>query len=123
MSDAKSHWSEIRIGDILKFIEEPIGLDDSKEYVTITVRRRHGGLETRERLLGYQIKTKKQLRPIPGAFIISRIQCWHQAYAIIPEEVPENMIVSTNYDQFLISPNIDAQFFCGFPIPRSSRKR
>src|ERR1700722_18383830 len=72
--------------------------------------RRHGGLEAREKLLGGQIATKQQFRLIRGAFIISRVQCWHQAYAIVGD-VPPNTIASTNYDQFLISPEIDPRFF------------
>jgi hypothetical protein len=64
----------------------------------------------REKLFGHQIKTQKQFRLIPGAFIISRIQCWHQAYAIVGE-FPENAIASSNYDQFAISSEVDTRFF------------
>jgi len=85
-------------------------LDDDKEYLTITVRRRHGGLEIREKLFGHQIATKKQFKLVPGAFIISRIQCWHQAYAIVGD-FPTNEIASSNYDQFAISPDVDPRFF------------
>jgi len=85
-------------------------MDDDKEYLSITVKRRHGGLEIRERLFGHQIATKKQFRLVPGAFIISRIQCWHQAYAIVGD-VPSNTIASMNYDQFAISPDVDSRFF------------
>ena len=60
--------------------------------------------------MGYEIATKKQFRPIPGAFIISRVQCWHQAYAIVGK-VPANTIASINYDQFEISPEVDPRFF------------
>jgi len=107
-------WPEVRIGEILSYTEELIKLDDLREYITITVKRRHGGLEPRERLFGHQIRTKKQYRLIPGAFLISRIQCWHQAYAIVPEDIPKNMIASTNYDQFIISPKVDHRFFWWF---------
>src|SRR6266566_2613965 len=104
-------WSEVRIGDVLTYLDERVDFDDAAEYVTITVKRRHGGLEERDRLLGHQIQTKKQFRLIPGAFIISRVQCWHQAYAIVPDNIPPNMIASINYDQFAISPKVDRHFF------------
>jgi type I restriction enzyme S subunit len=104
-------WPDVRIGDVLTYLDERVGLDDSAEYLTITVKRRHGGLEGRERLLGHQIQTKKQFRLIPGAFIISRVQCWHQAYAIVPDDIPPNMIASINYDQFAVSPKVDRRFF------------
>jgi len=104
-------WREVPLGEILSYLDERVQLDDSAEYVTITVKRRHGGLVERERLFGHQIKTKKQFRLVPGAFIISRVQCWHQAYAMVPEEIPENMIASTNYDQYAISPKVDRRFF------------
>lgn len=104
-------WPMVLLSDVLTHCDEKVELDDSTEYVTITVKRRYGGLQERERLQGHQIKTKKQFRLIPGAFIISRIQCWHQAFAIVPDNVPKNMIASTNYDQFCISPHVDRQFF------------
>jgi restriction endonuclease S subunit len=93
------------------YLDERVALDDAAEYITITVKRRHGGLEERERLLGHQIQTKKQFRLVPGAFIISRVQCWHQAYAIVPDDIPPNMIASVNYDQFAVSPKVDRRFF------------
>ena len=114
MNATNASWPEVRIGQILSYTEELIKLDDLQEYITITVKRRHGGLEPREKLFGHQIKTKKQYRLIPGAFLISRIQCWHQAYAIVPEDIPANMIASTNYDQFIISPEVDPRYLWWF---------
>src|SRR5260370_37889855 len=104
-------WQVTRLGDILTYCDERVVLDDLTQYITITVKRRHGGLEERERLFGHQISTKKQFRLVPGAFIISRVQCWHQAYAIVPDDIPPNMIASINYDQFAISPDVDKRFF------------
>jgi type I restriction enzyme S subunit len=110
MTGKKTNWREFRLGRILRYLDERVLLKDEEEYLTITVKRRHGGLEMRERLLGRQIATKKQFKLAPGAFIISRIQCWHQAYAIVGD-VPPNAIASSNYDQFAISPEVDARFF------------
>lgn len=103
-------WKEVTLGSILRYLDERVTLDADKEYLTITVKRRHGGLEIREKLSGHQIATKKQFRLVPGAFIISRVQCWHQAYALVGD-VPPNAIASTNYDQFRISPEVDPRFF------------
>jgi type I restriction enzyme, S subunit len=110
----KVPWQEVSLGDLLTYTDERVHLDDAAEYLTITVKRRHGGLEERERILGHQIKTKKQFRLIPGAFIISRVQCWHQAYAIVPDDIPPNMIASVNYDQFTVSSKVDRRFFWWF---------
>jgi type I restriction enzyme S subunit len=107
---SESDWEEVRLGSILHYLDERVVLDDETGYLTITVKRRHGGLEIREKLSGQQIATKKQFRLIPGAFIISRIQCWHQAYAIVGD-VPPNAVASTNYDQFAISPKVAPRFF------------
>jgi type I restriction enzyme S subunit len=108
MDNAK--WKETKLGSILRYIDDPTVMHDDKEYLTITVRRRHGGLEIREKLFGHQIATKKQFPLVSGAFIISRIQCWHQAYAMVGD-VPPNAIASTNYDQFEIDPQVSARFF------------
>lgn len=105
-----AEWKEVKLGDILCLLDERITMDDQKEYLTITVKRRHGGLEIREKLFGHQIATKKQFGLVPSAFIISRVQCWHQAYAIVGD-VPPNTIASQNYDQFAISPEVDSRFF------------
>jgi type I restriction enzyme S subunit len=105
-----SEWREIPLRSILAHLQQPITLQDDQEYLTITVKRRHGGLEIREKVFGHQVKTKRQHRLVPGAFIISRVQCWHQAYAIVGD-VPENAIASGNYDQFTISPEVDPRFF------------
>jgi type I restriction enzyme, S subunit len=107
----ESHWTDIPIGEILTYLEDQVAFDDMAEYITITVKRRHGGLEGRETLFGHEIKTKKQYRLHRGAFIISRVQCWHAAFAIVPDDIPENMIASQNYDQFEISPKVDKRFF------------
>src|SRR5262245_58326698 len=104
-------WEEVPLKRVLTYLDDRVELDDAKEYATITVKRRHGGLEEREKLFGHQIKTKKQFRLVPGAFIISRVQCWHQAYDLVPDSVPPNMIASTNYDQFSVSPDVDRRFF------------
>ena len=110
MKSTKTDWKEVRLGDILRYLDERETLEDEKEYLTITVKRRQGGLEMREKLFGHQIATKKQFKLVPGAFIISRIQCWHQAYAIVGD-VPPNAIASSNYDQFAISAEVDERFF------------
>ena len=114
MTKKINNWSSVRLGDILTYVDQRVELEDLTEYITITVKRRHGGLVERERLTGHQIKTKKQFRLVPGSFIISRIQCWHQAYAIVPNDVPKNMIASINYDQFTISSSVDPRFFWWF---------
>ena len=106
-----TEWKTVPIGDLLEYLDERVELFDQEEYITITVKRRHGGLIKREILLGSQIKTKKQYKLCPGAFIISRVQCWHQAFAIVPHDIPDNMIASTNYDQFAIRPSVDPAFF------------
>jgi len=104
-------WRPTPLSSILRYVEKPIVMDDMTEYVTITVKRNNGGLEEREKLFGHQIKTKKQFQLIPGAFVISRVQCWFNAWAIVPKNIPKNMIASVNYDQFIISPEIDQKFF------------
>jgi type I restriction enzyme, S subunit len=111
MNSTPTHWEEVPLKRVLTYLDDRVELDDAEEYTTITIKRRHGGLEEREKLLGHQIKTKKQFRLVPGAFIISRVQCWHQAYAVVPDSVPPNMIASTNYDQFSVSLDVDRRFF------------
>jgi type I restriction enzyme, S subunit len=109
-----TNWTEVPIGEILRYLDDKVVFDDMAEYITITVKRRHGGLEAREKLFGHEIRTKKQYRLHPGAFIISRVQCWHAAFALVPYDIPSNMIASQNYDQFEISPKVNPRFFWWF---------
>ena len=106
-----SETSRVLLRDILIPIKQPIEMNDDKEYVTITIKRNYGGIEEREKLKGHKIKTKKQFKLVPGSFIISRVQCWHKPFAIIPENFPKNSIASVNYDQFEFSQLIDKKYF------------
>ena len=106
----KFDWKETRIDSILQYIEPRIEINDKTLYSLIKVKRNHGGLEVREKLFGNQFKTKKQYRVILNSFIISRVQCWHKAFAFV-NETSENMIASTNYDQFKITSKTDKKFF------------
>lgn len=101
----------VKIGDLLSLIRNPVTLEDDVQYTTITVKRRHGGLEPRDVKLGSEIQTKKQYALVPGAFIISRVQCWHSAFAVVPTSSPGNMIASQNYDQFVISERVHPRYF------------
>lgn len=58
LTNKNSHWEETPISEILTYHDDQIEFDDMTEYITITVKRRHGGLEEREKLFGHQIKTK-----------------------------------------------------------------
>lgn len=101
----------VKLREILEYLDEKVLLQEHQEYITIKVKRRFGGLEKRETLLGKEIKTKNQFKLHSNCFIISRVQCWHQAYAITPKDLPNNMIASQNYDQFRIGEVADERYF------------
>jgi hypothetical protein len=107
----ESEWREVRISDLLEPVSDPIDLLPDEEYSLPTVKRRCGGIDLRETRLGYEIQSKGQSRLVPGAFVISRVQCWHQAFAIAPIDLGPNWIVSSNYDQFVFKNSVDPTFF------------
>ena len=37
-------WKEVKLGSILRYLDDRVEMDDEKEYLTITIKRRHGGL-------------------------------------------------------------------------------
>jgi hypothetical protein len=44
MSILPAGWKDVHLGSILTYLDERIRLEDDKEYLTITIKRRHGGL-------------------------------------------------------------------------------
>ena len=55
----KTAWVKRMIGDVLHEASRPIEMDDDTEYYLVTVKRRYGGVVSREVLKGAQSRSSR----------------------------------------------------------------
>jgi type I restriction enzyme, S subunit len=103
-------WTLRKIGDVLEEIAQPLEMDDDEDYSLVTVKRRYGGVVSRERLKGHEIKVKSQFIVRAGDFLISKRQIVHNACGIVPPEL-DGSIVSNEYCVLGPKNGDDIEFF------------
>jgi type I restriction enzyme S subunit len=106
-------WVSRKIGDMLEETARPIEMDDDEEYSLVTVRRRYGGVVSRERLKGRAIKVKSQFIVRTNDFLISKRQIVHDACGLVPPQL-DGSIVSNEYSVLGPRPGCDIEFFSYF---------
>lgn len=92
----RSEWTSRRIGELLREVPRSIEMGDEVEYALVTVKRRYGGVVSRERLKGRAIKVKSQFVVRASDFLISKRQIVHNACGIVPPDL-DGSIVSNEY--------------------------
>jgi type I restriction enzyme, S subunit len=115
-------WFQKPIGEMVHDRSRPIEMDDNQQYSLITVKRRYGGVVSRERLKGRAIKVKSQFIVKRGDFLISKRQIVHDAFGIVPHEL-DGSIVSNEYTVLGPNAGCDMEFFnyfCQQPAVSSS---
>src|SRR5204862_155628 len=80
-------WELKKLGALLQETSRPIELDDEKEYSLVTVKRRYGGVVSREVLRGKSIKVKSQFVVKAKDFLISKRQIVHDACGLVAREL------------------------------------
>jgi type I restriction enzyme, S subunit len=98
-------WKRVRFRDVLDVVERPVSLEPEKEYQLVTAKRSRGGIESRSKLKGSQIKVKTQFLIEEGDFLISRRQIVHGACGIVSRNLAGS-IVSNEYDVLRAKPNL-----------------
>lgn len=88
-----------KIGDFLIRSKDTTTLEDNQYYQRVTVRLNHKGVVQRDRVLGSEIKTKRQFLVKSGQFIMSRIDARNGAFGIIPDEL-DGAIVTNDFLAF-----------------------
>lgn len=100
-----THWSSIRIGDILVKSDSWVLISPDEEYKEITVRLWGQGVFLRGKKFGSEISSQKRLRVVPGQFIVSRIDARHGAFGVIPEDL-NGAVVTNDFPVFTPNPNL-----------------
>ena len=103
-------WEVRKIGQLTTPIYPAIHMESKQLYRPVIIRRRHRGVECPAAKLGDSIKVKNQFRATPGMFTISKRQIVHGACGLVPDDFPENAIVSKEYLQLRSLPALDSRF-------------
>jgi type I restriction enzyme S subunit len=79
-------WSESTYDKLLTQVKRPVEWNESALFRLISVRRRSGGVFSREALYGHQIKVKDLRTTHKGDFLFSKMQIVHGASALVTDE-------------------------------------
>lgn len=96
-------WRVCRIKDVLVRSNNGFIVDDTTDYIQVTVRVRHRGISARGRRLGNKIKTKNQNRLSANQFLISKIDARNGACGIVPADL-DGAITTHDFLAFDIRP-------------------
>ncbi len=100
----------VRLGELLSHCREIITIVDDKLYKRIKVKSQSEGVELRDEVYGYEIRTKAQQKARGGQVVVSAIGAKDGAYGVIPAEL-DGAIVSTNYHLYeIVSRNVLAEY-------------
>ncbi|MFK4317512.1 type I restriction enzyme S subunit [Bacillus sp. RC145] len=100
-----------KIGDFLIRSKDITIINDNEYYQRVTVRMKHNGVIQRDKVLGSEIKTKRQYVVKSGQFIMSRIDARHGAFGIIPDEL-DGAIITGDFLAFDIDTNkVNLEYF------------
>ena len=106
----EGEWEEKRLKKVLELKPRPFKMGDDEEYSLVTVKRRFGGVVSRGKYFGRDIKVKSQFTLKSNDFLISKRQISHKAFGIVPQEL-DGSIVSNEYSVFIPQDNLDIYYF------------
>lgn len=109
LGELPAGWSRLRMKDMLDVIERPVKLVDSQTYQLVTAKRSRGGIVSRGKLRGDEIKVKQQFEVRSGDFILSNRQIAHGGCGIVPPEL-DGAVVSGEYTVLHPKPMLDLRF-------------
>ncbi|NLJ37477.1 MAG: hypothetical protein GX432_01795 [Candidatus Atribacteria bacterium] len=91
-----SKYPVVKMERFLQNRKEFFTINDNIEYKLVTVQLHARGIHERSRLLGSEIKTKKQQRIKAGDLLVAEIDAKVGGYGIVPPEL-DGAIVSGHY--------------------------
>ena len=115
-----SRYPLVKMGQFLRLRKKFITIDDAREYQLLTVQLHARGIRERSRLLGSEIKIKKQQYVMAGDLLVAEIDAKVGGFGIVPTEL-NSAIVSGHYflyeiDQSQILPDILGYYLkTGYP--------
>lgn len=98
-------WRRVRLGEFVKERNGFVTIDDSKTYRRITVRLHNKGIEPRDEVPGFKVKTKKQKVVKAGDLVVAEIDAKVGGFGIAAPET-EGAIVSSHYFLFTVDQSV-----------------
>lgn len=108
-----SHYPLVKMEQFLRLRKEFFTINDAEEYQLVTVQLHARGIRERSRLIGSEIKTKKQQRVKFGDLLVAEIDAKVGGYGIVPNEL-DGSIVSGHYFLYEIDQNQIMPDYLGF---------
>lgn len=116
-------WPSVELGQVVKHRKEFIEIDDLTTYVRPRVRLHAQGVVQRDRVLGAEIKTKKQQVCRAGEFLVAEIDAKVGGFGIVPQEL-DGALVSSHYFLFQVdSAKLDGRFLDFYARTRAFREQ
>ncbi|MBW3087240.1 restriction endonuclease subunit S [Bifidobacterium sp. 82T24] len=91
-------------------VARPVVLDDDKTYQLVTVKRRNGGVVSRDFLSGKDILVKNYYEIHAGDYLISKRQVVHGANGYVPEDL-DGAVVSNEYMVLVSNDDISTEYW------------
>lgn len=110
LGEIPTNWRVLSIAEVLEVMERPVVMAADGLYRRVTVKRRHGGVELRDKLAGAKVKVKSQFALEAGDFLISERQIVHGACGIVPESLA-GALVSNEYLVLKAREGFDTEYF------------
>jgi type I restriction enzyme S subunit len=110
-----SHWPLVPLGEVLTHRKEFVEINDFETYKRCRVQLHAQGIVLRDRVLGAEIKTKKQQVCRAGEFLVAEIDAKLGGYGIVPKDL-EGAIVSSHYFLFGVNEDKLDRSFLGYFI-------
>ena len=92
-------WPKVKLGEVLRHRKEFIRIEDFSQYKRCRVQLHSRGVLLRDRVLGSEIKTKKQQVCKAGDFLVAEIDAKHGGYGMVPDDL-DGAVVSSHYFLF-----------------------
>lgn len=108
-----SSWPLVKLGDVLVHRKGFITIDDNQTYIRPRVQLHALGIVLRDRLLGAEIKTKKQQISKSGDFLVAEIDAKMGGFGIVPDAL-DGAIVSSHYFLFEAQPEKLLREYLGY---------
>lgn len=89
-------YHTLHLGDVLKRVKNIVVIEDEKTYEAIRVKYYNGGVESRGKHIGKDIKSKRQFRVSAGQIVVSKIDARNGAIGIIPKHL-NDAIITNNF--------------------------
>lgn len=99
-----SCWPKVSLGEVATHRKEFIRISDAKEYMRCRVQLGARGVVPRDRVLGFDVKTKEQQVCRAGELLVAEIDAKLGGFGIVPDGLA-GAIVSSHY--FLFNINTD----------------